>query len=98
MGNDFDEFVQRLGRDVPIYRFCQECDDITIVNPTTYDKPKVVCNPGYCEKSIPFCVCRGNGLYTDREIKACQYPDCPKTPPDEYDYDNDDFGLITDDE
>jgi hypothetical protein len=82
MANDFDEFFKRLGREVPTYRTCPECDDTVVVNPETYDKPKTVCDPGYCEQAVPYCICRDAILYTERQVEnECTYPDCARTPP-----------------
>lgn len=81
MSNDFDEFYTRLGREVPLYRTCPDCDDQFIVDASGYDKPKTICDPGVCERSVPFCVCEGRILFSKRNIENCHYPNCAKAPP-----------------
>lgn len=81
MSNDFDEFCNKLGREVPIYRTCPGCEDIFVVDPTTYEKPKTICDPGECERVVPYCVCKGHILFSERNVKNCDYPDCAKAPP-----------------
>ena len=78
MASDFDEFVTRLGRDVPTFRNCLDCGDTMIVNPETYDKPKTVCDPGYCEHAVPFCICKDTVLFSERGVERCRFPDCPQ--------------------
>jgi hypothetical protein len=75
--DDFSEFVQRLGTDVPIYRECPECGDIVITNTSSYDKPKTECDPGSCPYWLPICACQGNKiLFDDDQLEQCTYPDC----------------------
>jgi hypothetical protein len=88
---DTDDFFDRIGKDVPIYRDCQDCRDLCIVNPDNYDKPKTPCDPGYCEKLNPFCICKDRVLYKMRDLEQCDYPNCDRRAPDVVPDDDDDY-------
>ncbi len=75
--NDFDDFYSIVGKDVAIYRLCLRCNEICIVNPDTYDKPKTACDPGHCPHYVPICLCKdGDTLYSYAALDECLYPDC----------------------
>lgn len=74
--DDLDEFITIVGTEVPIYRKCRECDELYVVNPDTYEKPKCECDPGFCAYSVPLCLCTGEVLYDEDMLEACTYPDC----------------------
>lgn len=84
MADDFNEFCTKIGVEVPVFRTCIECDDIYIVDPSKYDKPKTDCDPDGedCQKCSPYCICRDQVLYCMERLTDCQYPDCRKTLPD----------------
>ncbi len=75
--SDFDEFYNIVGKEIPVYRECPECDEIYIVDPDTYDKPKIACDPGYCPYHVPICLCDGGDtLYSFEALDDCHYPNC----------------------
>jgi hypothetical protein len=80
MSSDFlDEFCERIGCNVPLYRMCEDCEAIRIANPETYECPKQVCDPGYCEDFVPYCICRDRILCTEEEVENdCDYPNCSR--------------------
>lgn len=77
MSDDFDEFFEIVGNDVPIYRRCDECDELRIVDPDNFNKPKCECDPGYCPYSVPICLCEDEVvLYSLEKIEECTFPNC----------------------
>lgn len=81
MSDDFGEFCSIVGKEVPVFRNCSLCNDIEIVNSETYENPKTICDPGYCERAIPFCICRDLTLCDLEELETCNFPNCPRVPP-----------------
>ena len=76
--DDLDEFLAVVGTEVSTHRMCSECDELYIVNPDTYDKPKTQCDPdGYCPFWVPICLCKGGDTIYDWEsLEECKYPNC----------------------
>jgi hypothetical protein len=89
VSDDFDEFTDQVGKEVPVYRVCLECEGIYIVNPDIYEGPRVECDPEHgprvgcdpdhetCPLFIPVCSCKNSHcLYTFEELDECDYPNC----------------------
>ena len=76
MSDDFDDFYDIVGIDVPIHRQCVECDELIIVNPDAYGKPKTTCDPGFCPYYVPYCLCEDSVLHSLEKLKECRYPKC----------------------
>lgn len=77
MTTELDEFLGVVGTDVPIFRYCEECEGLRITDPETYDKPKFECDPGYCPYWVASCLCDNEAvLYSQERIDKCTFPDC----------------------
>ena len=80
MDDDFTEFCSLVGKETTCYGVCQECGDIFIRTPETYDKPKIECDPeriDNCKFFLPVCGCReGRVMFTEECLKQCTFPDC----------------------
>jgi hypothetical protein len=76
MSNDLEDFFDIVGTEVPLFRTCDECDDIAIINPKTYDKPKSTCDPSCCPYYVPYCLCYNKSLHSLAALRKCRYPEC----------------------
>ena len=73
---DGDDFYTIVGTEVSVYRVCAECDELVIVNPEAYEKPKTTCDPGFCPYYVPYCLCEDSVIHSSEKLEECNYPDC----------------------
>lgn len=78
MTDNFTEFANIVGTEVPVYRECQTCGELCIINPETYKLPKTECDPeGFCTYYVPICLCNdGDTIYSYEALDECPYPNC----------------------